>query len=126
MNHARIAEWKFSILGSDDVKLYAQGKVTSEELFLGQSPVPGGLYSLELQPKYSSCASCELKMGECIGHADLLELNYPIESPLFIRQIGQWLKSVCIKCGMPLLNLKDYSLHLCSEKIKRSSGDLIE
>lgn len=125
MYHSRIAELKFSIVGSDDIKYYAQGKVTSEELFIGQTPVSGGLYSLEMGATTTSpCMTCEKKMGECIGHFDLLDLNYPIISPLFIRQIGQWLKSVCFKCGASLLDLKDYTYIPAGKRLKEVAAML--
>lgn len=110
----------FGIIGTRDVSNYSHATIISEELFLGTKPVDYGLYTTELgaDPTYP-CKTCGKNYGtkNCLGHFGEVQLKYPLLNPLFIKNIGKWLKVGCISCGTPLLDLADFAAIPASKRL---------
>ena len=112
----------FSILGTRDVDDHSQATITSEELFLGNKPVEGGLYTTELgaDPTFG-CKTCGKRYGtrECLGHFGEVQLRYPVLNPIHIKgDITKWLKVGCFYCGTPILDPADYREVPKSKRLK--------
>jgi DNA-directed RNA polymerase II subunit RPB1 len=131
---SQIDKIQFSIIGDEDVDIYSRAQVINEELFVGQTPVRGGLYSPEMGSSDNSiaCDTCGEYSRKCISHFGCIKLNYPIKSPLFIREIGRWLKVTCKDCGYPIVDPDDYQnikkskrLTVASQAAHSTSGKTI-
>ena len=91
----------FYILGDDDVAEQACGITNSKALFSEGVPVPNGLYDPHLGATdlAYNCQTCAQNKIYCPGHDGMARMNYPLQSPLFRKDILKWLRVVCHQCG---------------------------
>jgi len=103
------------ILGDQDNQKDSHVNVVSQDLFRNNLPHPGGIYDAHMGTTDISwpCATCFHKKKWCPGHAGVINLNYPVLSPLFLKDISKWLKVICFNCGKLLIT---YSKLAVSQK----------
>jgi DNA-directed RNA polymerase II subunit RPB1 len=91
----------FYVLGDDDVAEQTCGITNSKALFSEGVPVANGLYD----PHYGTtelgwnCQKCFNNKMLCPGHDGMAKMNYPLQNPLFRKEILKWLRIVCHQCG---------------------------
>lgn len=92
---------EFYIIGSDDAKRESAGLVTNKGLFNEDIPVPEGIYSANsgTTSLSYSCATCNNSKQLCPGHDLHAISNYPLQNPMFKKELLKWLRIVCHKCG---------------------------
>lgn len=95
----------FSVRGSEDNKNRGYTQVISPDNILrDEKPAIGGIYDSHMGTTSNStpCNTCFHFKDLCPGHFGYIQLNYPVPSPLFLREILLWLKAVCHNCGAPI------------------------
>jgi DNA-directed RNA polymerase beta' subunit len=58
----------------------------------------------------SKCVSCGLTPKDCAGHSSFILLNTVILHPMYLRQITNFLKCVCVKCFRVVLSAEHLQL----------------
>jgi len=93
------------VLGDEDNRKDSHVNVVSQDLFRNNLPHPGGIYDAHMGTTDISwpCATCFHKKKWCPGHSGVINLNYPVLSPLFLKDISKWLKVICFNCGKLLI-----------------------
>ncbi len=91
----------FVLGGEEHQQLGNVGVTNSDNLEKGIEPVKGGIYDAAMGTTEDAikCTSCQNSKKYCPGHFGYRVLNYPLQSPCFIKEILKWLKVVCFKCG---------------------------
>lgn len=91
----------FFISGSEDNYVESSVTVTNDESFHNELPVPNGINDAHMgSVRYTyKCKSCQYDKTYCPGHPGVAELNYPVVSPMCVKEIQKWLKVVCFNCG---------------------------
>lgn len=99
--YSQITSISLYVLGSEDNIRDAHVEVTSQESFRNNVPIRGGIYSPHMGTTENTwaCETCKNRKALCPGHAGVVRLNYPVMSPMFIKDILKWLKIVCFNCG---------------------------
>lgn len=117
MYSSSISSVHFSVLGEKEAKNYSNVRVSTKELFKGGLPVSQGIYDARMGTTDNSwrCETCLHTKDKCPGHKGSIELNYPIQSPIFRVEIIKWLKSICFKCGEPVLG--QINLHVSKNRL---------
>lgn len=107
---ARICKVRFSHLGSEDILKESFVNITSQELFRGNAPYPGGIYDSHLgTTDYSyRCESCFCNKKYCTGHPGSRVMNYPVYSPIALSEITKWLRITCHSCGNLVIEKSEY------------------
>lgn len=98
----RISSIQYYINGDEDNKRDSQVLITTPEVTKnGGRPYQDGMQDLHMgTTDYRwKCATCLNDNILCPGHPGLIELNYPLQQPFFIRHIIKWLKIICHNCG---------------------------
>lgn len=111
------------VLGDDDNERDAHVNVVSQDLFRNNLPHPGGIYDAHMGTTDISwpCATCFHRKKYCPGHPGVIHLNYPVLSPMFIKDIIKWLKIICFNCGKLLIPYERLSVspkNILSEYVK--------
>jgi DNA-directed RNA polymerase II subunit RPB1 len=127
--YSEINKLDFYVLGTQENYIDSAVVVTNKELFKGDLPVNNGCYDAGMgSTSYSyHCSTCLLsKAGGnsnssnksaiqgCPGHPAVLDISYPVKSPLFRDSILKWLKIVCFKCGRLLI---DKHINVASNRV---------
>ena len=86
---------------SDDTRQFSKVYVQTPDLFSNQQPKRGGVYDAHMGTTDQSwrCQTCGNSKRVCPGHFGAIILNYPVQSPMYIRDIVKWLKILCFNCG---------------------------
>lgn len=107
---SRIKAVRFSVNGTQDIINDSSGAVSSYELFRGGVPQPGGLYDAHFGTTDHGyrCQTCFNNKKSCMGHAGHILLRYPLISPMCYTDLRKWLKLICFKCGLPIINDIEY------------------
>lgn len=107
---ARICKVRFSHLGSEDNAKQSVVNITSQELFRGNVPYPGGIYDASLgTTDYNySCSCCLNNKKHCIGHPGSRVMNYPVYSPIVLAEITKWLRIACHRCGNLVIDKSEW------------------
>lgn len=90
------------LLGSEDHKVNGHVEVTEpDNLRKGNKPVDNGISDAHMgtTSRDYSCKTCYQDKELCPGHFGYYKLNYPVQSPLFMKDIMRWLKIICYNCG---------------------------
>ena len=58
----------------------------------------------------SKCISCQLTPKDCAGHNGYIVLNTVILHPMYLRQITNFLKCICVKCFRVVLSAEHLQL----------------
>jgi DNA-directed RNA polymerase beta' subunit len=104
MYTSNIKNVSFYILNSKEIADNSNVIVKSKETFKNGLPTIEGVYDPHMGTTDHTwkCLTCMNTKELCPGHAGSIELNYPLQSPLFKTEILKWLRSVCFNCGMPI------------------------
>jgi len=103
----------FSILNDEQIKINSTISITTTELFdKDQMPNPNGLYSTKLgtTDHRLPCKTCELPYEKDHGHFGLIQLNYPLFSPLLYDFNKKFLSIVCFECSHLVIDKDKASL----------------
>ncbi len=114
--YSEIKKLEFYVLGAEESYIDSAVFITNKELFKGEEPIEGGIYSPEMgTTEYSwNCTTCHNPKGKCDGHPGSIDTRYPVKSPLFRDSILKWLKVICFKCGRLIV---DRELHVAKTKL---------
>lgn len=93
------------VLGSEDNERDAFVRVRYPEAYKNNLPAPEGIYDLHMGTTdlELQCATCQQSKKLCPGHPGVVFLKYPVQNPLYLKEIQKWLKIICFGCGKPLL-----------------------
>jgi len=94
-----ISSIQFGILSPEEIIERAVCKVDNSK-FTGANSV----YDPRMGSMDSKCLTCGLLPKECPGHSGYIELNCHILHPMFLRQITNFLKCLCVKCHRIVLS----------------------
>lgn len=99
--NTKIHAVSFYVLGSYDVRDNSFVTVSNKEGMKNGSPVPDGMFDSRMgTTEFNlSCQTCNNGKNKCPGHFGLIELRYPVKSPMFRDEILKWLKIICHNCG---------------------------
>lgn len=97
---------QFYSLGNNENLEDSYVEVTSKDLFRHGMPVPNGTYDAHMGTTENQwrCHSCFNSKVLCPGHSGHINLNYPVQSPMYKDDIIQWLKIICFECGNLIIN----------------------
>ena len=103
--YSEITSISLYVLGDEDNKRDAHVNVVHQDLFRNGQPHKGGPYDDHMGTTDFAwkCGTCLHTKTWCPGHPGVLNLNYPVQSPLFLKDIAKWLKVICFNCGKLLL-----------------------
>ena len=107
---------EFYTAGEEEIRRLSSVSVVNDDSFRNNLPHPGGIYDAHMGSTDRSwdCATCLNHNKYCPGHTGHIELRYPFQSPLFMKDIIKYLKVICFKCGS--LIIKPRKLKLPREK----------
>ena len=93
------------VMGDEENQKDSHVNVVSQDLFRNNLPHPGGIYDAHMGTTDIAwpCATCFHKKKFCPGHSGVINLNYHVLSPLFLKDISKWLKVICFNCGKLLI-----------------------
>lgn len=94
-----ISSIQFGILSPEEIIERSVCKVDNSK-FTG----PNSVYDLRMGSMDQTCVTCGLQPKECPGHSSFIELNCHILHPMYLRQITNFLKCVCVKCHRIVLS----------------------
>jgi len=102
---AVISRVRFGHLTEDDIRADATVMITTSDLYRQELPQPQGLADRHLGPVdyHYRCDTCRDSKEKCLGHTGFIELNYPVFSPVVIKEIKIWLKIICHNCAGPII-----------------------
>lgn len=97
----KIDSLQFYVIGSEENQKLSHVQVSVSALFRQDVPVQYGVYDPHMGTTYHTwaCQTCFNAKALCPGHSGHIMLNYPVQSPMFMTSIIQWLKIICFKCG---------------------------
>jgi len=91
------------VLGSADNTKDSFVDVKYQDASKHNMPYPNGVYDLHMGTtdlEYN-CSTCQHTKKNCLGHPGVVNLKYPIQSPLFLKEIQKWAKALCFSCSKP-------------------------
>jgi len=103
--YGEISSILLHVLGSEDNKRDSFVNVKYPDSYRANMPYPGGIYDLHMgttDPELE-CSTCQHKKKLCLGHPGVVDLKYPVQNPLYLKEIQKWLKIICFNCGKPVL-----------------------
>lgn len=106
----------FTLLPADEIIRMSACQIT-ETRMTGE----GTLYDerMGVTTKNKKCLTCD-QNEECPGHFGYIELNEPIYHPMFLKQILQYLRVICMGCKRVILTKETFEL------LKLSGGKILE
>jgi DNA-directed RNA polymerase II subunit RPB1 len=92
---------RLHVLGSEENNIESCVKILIPEGTKHSKPLKDGLNDSHMgSTAYSErCETCKNDKTLCPGHFGSISLNYPVLSPMFMKDIIKWLKIVCFNCG---------------------------
>lgn len=95
-------------LGNLDNEIESHVRIIYQDSMRGSLPYPQGIYDDHMGSTSHewNCGTCHYDKKLCPGHFGSITLNYPILSPMFIKEIIKWLKIICFNCGDLLISYK--------------------
>lgn len=95
-------------LGNKDNEIDSHVRVIYQDSMRGSIPYPKGIYDEHMGSTSHEwvCGTCKHDKRLCPGHFGSITLNYPVLSPMFIKEIIKWLKVICFNCGNLLIPFK--------------------
>lgn len=120
----KIKKIDFKVLGPQTIGKMGVVKIVTPELYDSDGyPVEGGLMDLKLGviDPVLKCKTCGGKVKECPGHFGTIELGRPVLHIKYIKNIYDFLKCTCSKCGRILLPPEEFQK--AKEKIKKIEKD---
>ena len=97
---------QFGIFGPEEIINRSAVEITTQETFIGNEPVLGGLFDprMGVIDNGKICKTCEQKNNFCPGHFGHLRLAKPVFYFHFIPMILKILKCCCIRCSQLLFS----------------------
>jgi len=97
---------RFQVQSGADVLKSSHVRCSESHLFKNGLPVVGGLCDghLGTTDHAYTCQSCHNPKQRCLGHSGHINLNYPVQSPMFMSKIKEWLRLICFKCGNTIMH----------------------
>ena len=103
----KISHLQFGLLSPAEIQRVSEFQVTSRELFSmpSRTPAMGGCLDprLGVSDKFSTCATCRLKLTDCAGHYGYIKLALPVYHIGFIKHTLNILQCICKGCSRVLL-----------------------
>lgn len=95
----------FYPLNDDENRQDSTVTVENKELWRGRDPLDNGVNDIKMGATtiQTNCGTCLNPKAVCPGHPGMIELKYPVKSPIFREQLLKWLKVICHNCGMPVI-----------------------
>jgi DNA-directed RNA polymerase II subunit RPB1 len=92
---------QFSVLSPDEIRQRSVVEVRSTESFVGNEPVPNGLFDqrMGVVDHGRVCSTCQQGFNFCPGHMGHVELAAPVFHIHFFDVVVKILKCVCFKCS---------------------------
>lgn len=89
------------VLGTEDNSVDSQVTVMLPEIDRGGVPFDDGVNDAHMGTTDHAirCKSCLQSKKWCPGHYGEIRLRYPVQSPMFLKEIVRWLKVICFSCG---------------------------
>lgn len=105
ISYSELSGIRLYIIGDDENQLDSMVTVKTADLFREDLPFPSGCYDAHMGTTAHEwpCASCGHTKKDCPGHSGVVNMRYPVMSPLFIDEVIKWLKVVCFNCGQLLV-----------------------
>ena len=105
--HSKISDLCFYVYGNEENIIDSNVLVSNKEVIKGDLPVPNGVYDAHMGTTDRTwlCSTCGNNKSVCPGHFGLIDLNYPVKSPLFRTELLKWLKITCYHCGHLLVEM---------------------
>lgn len=96
------------VLGSEDNAIDSQVTVISPDIIRNGIPFDDGIYDSHMGTTDHSifCKTCLNDKKYCPGHYGEIRLHYPIQSPMFLKEIMKWLRVICFNCGKLFMSYK--------------------
>lgn len=101
IGRSRVKSITFYMLDDNDNKRQSCAVITNKAVFSENTPVAGGLYDPHLGTTELAwkCQTCFNSKAKCPGHDGVAQMNYPLQSPFFRKDIIKWLRVICHQCG---------------------------
>lgn len=115
--YSEISSIGLYVLGTEDNIHNGHVNVLFQDLMRNNLPYPNGLYDARMGTTANEweCDTCHHGKRLCPGHPGTIHLNYPVPSPMFLKDIMKWLKIICFNCGKVVVPYKD--LHIREERV---------
>ena len=109
---------QFGILDAETIINSSAVEITTQETFIGNEPVTGGLFDPKMGviDNGKICKTCENRNNYCPGHFGHLVLNKPVFYYHCIPMIQKILKCVCFRCSKLLISPNHPSIKNLSKK----------
>lgn len=106
--YAEISNITLFVLGNNDNQKDSFVDIKYQDASKHNTPYPNGVYDLHMGTTdlEFTCLTCQHGKRLCPGHPGRLDLKYPVQSPLFLKEIQKWLKCICFACGKPILGME--------------------
>ncbi|KAI9815641.1 MAG: hypothetical protein M1832_005272 [Thelocarpon impressellum] len=114
-----IGSVEFAFLSADEIKALSVKRIQNPTTFdTLLNPVPGGLYDPALGASGDNpCATCNLGLHTCPGHAGHVELPVPVYHPTFMDQLFRLLRAKCSYCHHLRLSRMEVNRFLCKLRL---------
>ena len=99
--YSEISSITLYVLGSADNAKDSSVDVKFQDSSKHNMPYPNGVYDLHMGTtdlEYT-CSTCHHTTKNCPGHSGVVNLKYPVQSPLFLKEIQKYAKCICFDCG---------------------------
>jgi DNA-directed RNA polymerase II subunit RPB1 len=107
--YAEVESVQMFTLGNEEIQRESYADIHYQDLFRGGEPFPGGLYDLHMGTTDHDfkCSTCQHGKKDCPGHYGSYRLNVPVLSPLFVKDIVNYLRVICFECGKVVVDEND-------------------
>jgi DNA-directed RNA polymerase II subunit RPB1 len=108
---SEIERVQFYVLGDEENEMDSVVRVLNDQDIRDGNAIPAGINDSRMGAMATEnwlCGTCGNNKKVCPGHFGSAQLKYPVKSPLFRKEIPLWLKVICFKCGMPVVELKKH------------------
>jgi DNA-directed RNA polymerase beta' subunit len=121
--YSEISSIGLYILGTEDNIHDAHVNVIYQDLTRNNLPYPNGINDAHMGTTSNEweCDTCHHDKRLCPGHPGVINLNYPVPSPMFLKDIMKWLKIICFNCGkvvIPYRHLRFREDRILGEYVK--------
>uniref|UniRef100_H3G8F7 DNA-directed RNA polymerase subunit n=1 Tax=Phytophthora ramorum TaxID=164328 RepID=H3G8F7_PHYRM len=104
---AKISHLNFGLLSDVDMMQMSELRVHCKDLFKLQTrePAADGVLDkrLGVSNKKDTCATCHLKLSDCVGHFGYIQLELPVFHIGYFKAVTEILQNICKSCSRVLL-----------------------
>lgn len=107
---SKISGLRFSPSSSEDIRRESVVAIQYYDMLKNGEQYPLGPLDRHLGTYIygQDCLTCGHNKQICLGHDGHLNMNYSVQSPMFVPYIKKWLRVICFKCGNTILKPQDY------------------